>query len=232
MSYSKSNIQRNNHGFTLIELFIAMTVASIVMLSVFVIYKNHQQHYLNQLDVTQMQQNLRGALNILSRDIRMAGYTEYTSSTASIETADDDCLYFTQDSDEDGFVDTYIAYNLDTTDDVPKLRRITSDSEITDFNPVSSDDDIAEYIEHLEFLYLDSNGAPTNTPANVKTVVVTIIARAEHEDPYFNNNMTYTPASNLDFYVSDSSKKSGTTWDKGDHYRRRMEIITIRPRNL
>ena len=65
----------NRKGFTLIELLIAMVIASIVMAAIYSVYRSQTQTYRTQQLVVQMQQNMRAALYLLEREIRMAGYS-------------------------------------------------------------------------------------------------------------------------------------------------------------
>lgn len=64
----------NAHGFTLIELLIAMTISAFVMAGIYTIFKNQQNSYLVQDEVTAMQQNVRAGVYYMVSEIRMAGY--------------------------------------------------------------------------------------------------------------------------------------------------------------
>ncbi len=61
-------------GFTLIELLIAMAISGIVAGAIFTAFKSQQKSYLIQDQVAEMQQNLRAAMDIIARDVRMAGF--------------------------------------------------------------------------------------------------------------------------------------------------------------
>jgi type IV pilus assembly protein PilW len=63
-------------GFTLIELLIAMAISGIVAGAIFTAFKSQQKSYLIQDQVAEMQQNLRASMDIMARDIRMAGYSQ------------------------------------------------------------------------------------------------------------------------------------------------------------
>jgi prepilin-type N-terminal cleavage/methylation domain-containing protein len=68
---SRRPLQR---GLTLIELLLAMTVAGILMAAAFGIFLVQQKTYAVQDQVADIQQNARVAMNLLARDLRMAGH--------------------------------------------------------------------------------------------------------------------------------------------------------------
>lgn len=84
---------------------------------------------------------------------------------------------------------------------------------------------IAENIDCIEFFYTMDDGTQTLTPPaanldDIRAVEVSILARANHMDREFNNNITYTTA-------------SGDTWGPfNDNYRRRFVSMTIQARNM
>jgi len=62
------------NGFTLIEILIAMAITGIVLTAVFTAFQSQQTSYIVQEDVVVMQQNLRAGIDMIVREIRMAGY--------------------------------------------------------------------------------------------------------------------------------------------------------------
>jgi type IV pilus assembly protein PilW len=74
LNYKKMSNSNNSNGITLIELVIAMFIAGIVSIAIFTAFKSQQKSYLVQDQVAEMQQNVRASMDIMARDIRMAGY--------------------------------------------------------------------------------------------------------------------------------------------------------------
>ncbi|MDH3974805.1 MAG: PilW family protein [Deltaproteobacteria bacterium] len=70
---NKWDIQ-SDRGFTIIELIIAMLIASVVAMSGFALFSATNRSYQVQEGVIQAQQSARAALGRLARDIRMAGF--------------------------------------------------------------------------------------------------------------------------------------------------------------
>jgi type IV pilus assembly protein PilW len=92
---------RNNLGFTLLELMIAMVIASIVAAAIMMSFDSQQKTQVNQQLVVEMQQDARAALYLMQQDIRMAGYDE-TWEDANTDGVDDNRATDGIDNDCDG----------------------------------------------------------------------------------------------------------------------------------
>lgn len=64
----------NNKGFTLVELLIAMAIASVVGMAGISMFSSSNWAYKVNVDVAEAQQNERVAADWLSKDVRMAGF--------------------------------------------------------------------------------------------------------------------------------------------------------------
>jgi type IV pilus assembly protein PilW len=101
-------------GMTMIELLIAMAVASIVMAILYSTYQLQQKSYVTQQLVTDMQQNARAAMALMKREIRMAGYDPISVDGVDndgLNGVDDVKIQLTSDISGDGDVS-------DTNEDV------------------------------------------------------------------------------------------------------------------
>lgn len=220
----------SGQGFTLVELLVAMAIGTIVLASIYGAYLVQQRHYIAQSQVAEMQQNIRAGMNLITRDIRMAGYDPSGEANAKIERIEQDLLYVTIDTNGDGKVDDageHIVYDLYTspTTGFATLGRATNDVSIaiTDkggghyeaTNPAHQA--AAQVIEALQFDYYDKDNAVTVDQDKVTTIVVSMLARAEQEDPNFTNAATYP---------------IGGPWPKNDNYRRRFHQMTVQCRNI
>lgn len=68
------NILNNRKGFTLVELLVTLAISGVVMAGVYSVFYTQQKSYTTQEQVSEMQQNLRAAMLMISRDARMAGF--------------------------------------------------------------------------------------------------------------------------------------------------------------
>ena len=247
---------KNNQGFTLVELMISLAMTGIIVAAVYSTYTFLQRTYTAQDRVVEAQQNIRAASLTLVQEIRMAGFDPLETSNAAIEKAYSDALYFTVDRNEDGNLnlggddeDEFIAFDLYTNavgNSVLGLVRTNIAVNLTE-NPVGSGhfeatghQPIAEHIEAIEFLYtLGDNTTPTAIPpggftstqlANIRSITISILARAAQRDAKFINSTVYTPSSGTVWDLNGAV--AGTGQPTNDNYRRRLLITTVQCRNM
>jgi len=222
-----SSVSGSRQGFTLVELMVTLVIAMIISGAAYAAFTVQQRNYTVQEDVAEMQQSIRLALELMAREMRMAGFDPTFSGEYGIVTASAGQFRFTADLCRDGglpdrcvvggesVTETYL-YELydssgDGTDDA--LRRTPGGSAV------------ADNIEHLEFLYMLRDGTHTQTPtaAELKKIVsveVTILARSPAEDHRYTDTRAYTT-------------RAGTILGPyNDTFRRRMLVTTLWLRNM
>lgn len=75
------------YGFTLIEIMVASVLGIVILAGVMQIYFGSKQSFHLQNQMAELQQNQRIALEFLTRDIRMAGFTEGNPVVGLFDTA-------------------------------------------------------------------------------------------------------------------------------------------------
>ena len=120
-------------GMSLIELIIAMAIASIGMTMIYTTYFSQIRSHNTQSKVTELVQSLRGAMDIMTAEIRMAGYDPTGDANAGIVKATKSELIFTQDlwydiSNPDGNNSCDSASDEDCDDDIRRGDGDTDDS--------------------------------------------------------------------------------------------------------
>jgi type IV pilus assembly protein PilW len=189
---------RSNRGFTLTEILVAMTISGFVIAAIYSTYYSQQKSYTAQEQVAQMQQNLRGAIYHIGREIRMAGYDPTGGAGARIENAATDSIRFTKDEDGNGTISG-------TTEDITfSLGDGNGDG---DNDLLINGTVLAENFDALDFVYLDESGTSTTTIPNMRSVQITLVARSARRDPGHMDNRIYTnrqgavilPSQNDDF---------------------------------
>jgi type IV pilus assembly protein PilW len=213
-------------GFTLVELMITIVISSIILTAIYSAYLSQQRTAIAQEQVAEMQQNIRAALDILSNEIRMAGFDPAGGAMTGIITANPGLISFTQDINSDGDSgdsEENLTYSLYVAaDGIQKLGRRDNNDAVPAFQAV------AENFDAIEFNYLDATGAVTAIPDDIRSVQISILARAGREDRDFTNTMTYTPASGVPWDLNGAAAGNAPN----DNFRRRLLTTTIQCRNM
>lgn len=75
----------NVKGITLIELLVALVIGGIIIAGIYRVFVAQSKAYVVQDQVVEVQQNIRSAMEILLRDLRMAGFNgDNTPLTPSV----------------------------------------------------------------------------------------------------------------------------------------------------
>jgi prepilin-type N-terminal cleavage/methylation domain-containing protein len=77
-------LNKNNRGFTLVELMITLAIASMVMAGIYQVYQSQLKSYVVQNAVRDTQEDLRSAFYYLERTIRMAGFDPNRGARATM----------------------------------------------------------------------------------------------------------------------------------------------------
>ena len=72
MTHSRNSI--NPRGFTLVEILVAMALTGVVMAALYSVYISYLRHPERQDEFTRTEMNVRAALDMMAREIRMAGF--------------------------------------------------------------------------------------------------------------------------------------------------------------
>ncbi len=201
----------NQQGFTLIEMLIAVAMTLLVLSGVYEVFNSQQNAYNIQDQVAEMQQNARVAMDIMTREIKMAGYDpEETGWTPfSSGNTDSDTIQFYCDLNPDS------DNPPEDTDEDITFDFVSGESTIKRTSGVGGTaQPIAENISALSFTYYDSSGVVTGTFSDVRLIKISLTARTAREDSGF--------LTGLDI---DGDASNGTC-------RTRTLTAYVRPRNL
>ena len=102
----------DQHGFTLVELMVALAITGIISAAMYAAYTSQQRVYQSQDQIVGMQQNLRAGLDMMTRELRMAGYDPERKWEAGFSRAEGQFVEFSmiavddkRDNDDDGVTD-------------------------------------------------------------------------------------------------------------------------------
>jgi type IV pilus assembly protein PilW len=231
-------------GFTLVELLIAMTIGLIILAALSSTFLMQRKTYDVQEQIVEMVQTARAAMDMMTREIRMAGYmvvgnaiTNHGNNTITFLCDIDSDIVTTVDTNSASIGDTSIFVDLNDSDDCVATTDFiyisdginTDFIQATGFNTTGEPDIInlsagltnsysvgstvqtveqiiydlngttlrrnnqplAENIQSVTFDYLDSNGNPTATTADIRQIKITITVRTSKADGDYSANNGY-----------------------------------------
>ena len=169
--YGEDGMRLDKKGFSLIEIMVAIAIMSVLSIAMIKTYTGFTRVYTTQEVAAGVQQDLRAALNIMTQDIRMAGFDPTDSDNFGVEVATATNIRITSDTDMNGVVDVSnferITYNFDAGNN--RLEQIlyeTTGSEST--QPV------VDNVTNVAFTYLDEDNNITATLADIRTVTISM----------------------------------------------------------
>ena len=165
------------------ELLAAIFIAGILIAGLYSVFVSQQVAFSAQERIAEMNQNLRAAMDLMTREIRLAGYKKAGATFNGIATAQPSTIRILADLDQNGDTlgnneDITYSYNAGTMQ-ICRLR-----------NAVNLP--VAENITNLTFVYTLADGATTSTPADltaIRKVTMSITAQTAYPD---NRTLTLT----------------------------------------
>ncbi len=182
---------RKRGGFTLVELLIAMVIGIIVIGGLVMTYQKFVASVTAQNVSADLQLSGRAAIEFMTREIRMAGFTQSTGDKYKfgVEEAQATKLRFTWDQmnastgpgDLEDDQEEIITYYFDVTDGGIK-RQLNEGTPNMSRQPLIGGPDGQIRVSAFNFTYRDENDAVITSPddnrAAIRTIVVTLTAEA------------------------------------------------------
>jgi len=159
---------RNQKGFTLVEILVALAIGGIVMAAAYSMYISQQKAYQITEQVSALQQNLRSAMYFLERDLRMAGYNPTKASIyfgfTDLTLPSPGLFTFGMDTSENGVLDTDETFTYSLVGN--NLRRTSGGVSQT----------IADNISDISLTWFNRDGGTPANPSEARRVQVTLTA--------------------------------------------------------
>jgi len=179
---------KQTKGFTLIELMVAIAIGMVVLAAVTTTFMSQTKFYSAQEQVNEMEQNARGALDLITRELKMAGYKPNGGTVTGI-TYDTTQLMIEADVDGSGVIDNTIdssieriIYALDIANN-QITRKMGSGGTVRV---------LAENITAFDFTYLKADGVTNATASSeIRQVKLEITAKTAKPDPNYTANYGY-----------------------------------------
>ena len=198
----------NKKGFTAIELLISLAIMSIALTSIYSMYMSFIRTCTKEGVKIRVQQSVRSGLDMMIRDIRLAGLDPEGTGDFGIVAATSQRIQFTADRDMDGELDDadstdginapdmeHMAYEYDGSGKLKMaLYKANGDPEM--------DEIMAENVTGLTFIYFDSNDDTTSDLDEIRTVDIQMtVQKSSGQDGQISRTLVKrVKCRNLDYY--------------------------------
>jgi type IV pilus assembly protein PilW len=166
----------NKKGFTAVELLISLAILSMTLGSIYSLYMSFIRQCTNEGVKINVQQSVRSSLDMMTRDIRMAGLDPEGTGDFGIVAVTSRRFQFTADRDMDGELDDadatdgidlpdteHMAYEYDG---ISTLRMMLYKANGT----LELSDEVVENVTDLTFTYYNSADETTSDLDAIRTV--------------------------------------------------------------
>lgn len=164
---SFQSVAGDPQGFTLIELLVSLFVGLFVVGMTVTLMDFSSRTYRAQERVAETQQDLRAAMDIMTREIRMAGFNPARQANPRITTATSTAITFELDRDMSNAVDAAgeetITYAYDAANQL-LTREVDGGTAVT----------LITNVTNFTFTYLDEDGDVTASTDDIRSVGISL----------------------------------------------------------
>jgi prepilin-type N-terminal cleavage/methylation domain-containing protein len=178
---------KSTAGFTLIEMMVSITIGMVVIAGATGTFTAQTRQNAAEEQVSQMHQNVRGAIDMITRDLMQAGYKAPGGSVTGVTYVSATQLQIQADLNSDGTVDSagvtgdedeYIVYVFDTANkQITRQKGRTGTAEI-----------VGDNITACTFTYKDASDASTTTNSSIRKMSIAITGQTAKIDPSYSSN--------------------------------------------
>ena len=194
---NNSGQREADRGFSIIELLIAMAVGMVVLGGVYNVFTLLSKQFATQEVVIEMQQNARMAMDIVTREIRMAGYNPTLTLTkcsgamapaspsttcVGIRSASASSISVASDLDGDGDL---TADPTNPNENIVYDRYLSSGIYALGRTSNGTKQPVIENLDFLGFSYFDAADATPTDLANIRKIRITLRIIAAQADPAY-----------------------------------------------
>lgn len=179
----------SQRGFSLIELMVAIAIVAIVIVALSATFERSGRLYTTQNVSSALQEEVRAAVEIMARELRMAGYNPQKTSDFRMNKFDfrTTSIRVHQDLNENGALDTSgfpscerlsfrYSSGTQTLQMICGEGTASQDAQVLiGVGPTANSD---TRVTVLDFDYRDASDNSTTFPEDIRGVVITLVAQA------------------------------------------------------
>lgn len=166
-----SGTRIGDQGFTVAEVLIACALLSVLMAAMVKFFSLINYTYTTQNAAANLQQVVRTGMDIMTQNIRMAGFNPFKLTGVGIQAdSSADSIHFSYDENADGIVDDV----NDPSDNDEIVRYFHEDNQLKRQIGDGNREGILDNVSDLTFTYLDRNNEVTADTNAIKTVEISM----------------------------------------------------------
>jgi type IV pilus assembly protein PilW len=162
-----------SNGFSLFEILVALTIMLLVMSGIIKLFTSLNRTYTRQNVAAGIQQVTRAGIDIMTRNIRMAGLNPLKFEPVGIVEASPRKIRFEMDLNGSGTIETGAAIREDVAYLLNTKKQLIQQYD----GNKRSNRSLLDNVSELRFEYLDADDQETNNLAAIRTVDVSLTVR-------------------------------------------------------
>lgn len=176
------NTTNRAKGFTLVELMVSLAISAIVLAALSQVFVQYNRLYTQENARATLQQEMRAAIEVMARDMRMAAADSQNSKDFKVKTSQAIRFRFSSDMNGNGVLDSgaaategceMISYRFSVANN--RVDYICNENMTgQDIQPLIGDTEIQ--VTGLTFDYLNNQNQPETIDSEISGVVITMVA--------------------------------------------------------
>jgi type IV pilus assembly protein PilW len=166
-------VKAGSGGFSVVELVVALAVMLVVMVGIISLFASLNRTYTTQNVAAAVQQVARTGIDIMTRNIRMAGFNPLNINPIGIVEASANKIRFHCDLNGSGSIEV----DADPREDIAFLLNRNKQLIKQNNGNSRSNRSLVDNVKDLKFKYFDAYDRETNNVDDIRTVEITLTVR-------------------------------------------------------
>ena len=174
LNKSQPSLLKESTGFTVAELILALGLMMIVMTAMIILATSLNRTYMTQTTAAGVQHVTRAGLDIMVRNIRMAGLNPCNVESVGIVEASANAFRFSYDLNGSGSIEPNAELDKEPPEDIKYLRNANNQLIRQIDGRSNSNQSLVDNVSGLSFKYFDKNNNETADVDDIRVVEVSL----------------------------------------------------------